>query len=160
MNPAPAPFNQLLEAYIFTVANHRIGSAEPNLQKELLALWQTVSDTVKPDESLVTLSLPQPTEWDAVLQNPIDWRSVNRNWLEQLIRERSQHHAKYLIRLKQAIAKTQLHAQALEHSPLSERIRARLLKHYQYTLHMYRQQLAHAERLQGSYFNDLNRSKL
>lgn len=160
MNPAPTPFDQLLEAYIFTVANHQIGSAERNLQAELFALWRTVSDTTNPDESFTESPLPQPTEWDAVLQKPIDWRSVNRTWLEQLIRERSHHHAKYLIRLRQAIAKTQFHVQAVEVSPLSEHIRARLLKHYQCTLHMYQQQLAHAERLQASYFNKLNRSKL
>lgn len=159
MNPVSTPFNQLLEAYIFNVANHQIRSAEPSLQTELLALWKTVSDTVEPDESLATSPSPPPTEWDAVLQKPVDWCSMNRQWVHQLIQERSQHHEKYLIRLKQAIEKTQLHVLAIERSSLPEHIRARQLAHFQFILHMYQQQSADAERLRDRYLADLNRSK-
>lgn len=159
MNPAPAPFNQLLEEYIFKVANQQIGSAEPSLQTELLALWQTVRDTAKPDESFTESLLPQPSEWDAVLEKPIDWRSVNRQWLQQLIEERSQQHEKYLIRLKLAIEKTQLHLSAVKRSPLPEHSRARQLSNFQYILHMYQQQSVKAERLRDRYLADLNRRK-
>lgn len=159
MNPAPDRFNQLLEAYIFTVANHQIGSAEPSLQTELLALWQTVSDTAKPSESFTESHLPQPTEWDAVLQMPIDWCSVNRQWVQQLIQERSQHHDKYLIRLKQAIEMTRLHIVAVERSSLPEHIRARQLVHFQCILHMYQHQSVEAERLRDRYLADLTRSQ-
>lgn len=159
MGPATASFDQLLEQYIVNVARHRIGLAEPKRQTELIALWQQVSDAAKPAESLTASPLPQPTEWDAVLQKPVDWRSVNRQWVRQLIQERSQHHEKYLIRLKQAIEKTQRHVLAIERSPLPEPIRARQRSHFQHILHMYQQQSAEAERLRDRYRANLTRSK-
>lgn len=159
MNPAANSFNKRLEQYIFKVANHQIESADPNLQAELLDLWQRVNDTASPNDLGDRSLSQQPTEWTTVLQKPVDWRSVNRNWVQQIIRERSLHHDQYVIRLKQAIEKTQLHLLAVERRSLSKRIRTKQLAHYKYILQMFQQQLADAEGLRDLYFTDLNRSE-
>lgn len=160
MHPAISPFNQLLEQYIFKVASHQIGSAEPTTQTAMLSLWQTVNDAVVPANPVTASPAAQPAEWDYVLQKPINWRSVHQQWLQRILRDRNQQHMAYLIRLKQAITTTHFHLQAVQNSPLPVRVQTRLSAHYEHTLRMYQHQLAQAERLQTAYFADLNRTKL
>lgn len=159
MDPVKNHFNQLLEQYIFKVANHHIGSADSATQPGMIDLWQIVNSTLNPETPLPASYPAQPTEWESVLQAPINWRSVNKRWLQGIIRERGRQHAEYLSRLKKAIATTRGHLQALETSPLSEHLRLKLTNHYQQTLYMYQQQLMQAERIYTSYTADSNLDK-
>lgn len=154
MNPGTNNFNQLLERYIFKVANHHIDSADSATQPGIIDLWQTVNETLQSEASLPVASPAQPTEWEAVLQAPVDWRSVNKQWLQGIIRERGRQHAMYLSRLREAIAVTHFHLQTLQTSQLSEHRRTKLTVHYQRTLLMYQQQLTQAERTHASYLAD------
>ncbi len=155
MNPATTSFDQLLEQYIFAVANLQIGSARPATQTAILSLWQVVDNAVTAANPVITSPAAQPAEWDYVLQKPINWRSVHQQWLQRVLRARGQQHMSYLIRLKQAIAITHLHLRTVQNSQLSEQEQTRLALQYQHTLHMYQHQLAQAEHLQDTYFAKL-----
>ncbi len=156
MTPASAPFDQLLERYVFKVTSHQIELADPAMQTSLIDFWQTVSENVVSSEPATGLSPTQPTEWAAVLQEPIDWRSVNRRWVQEIIRKRSQSHNTYLTRLEQAMETTSVHLRALHDSPLSEPTRTRLMTHYRHLLQMYGQQLTRAQHIQQLYVARLN----
>ncbi|QJD79956.1 hypothetical protein [Spirosoma rhododendri] len=156
MNPALAHFNQLLEQYAFKIASHQIGGADPATQTALITFWQTLNKETTANGPAPDVSSPQSTEWEAVLHEPINWRSVNQQWIQGIIRERSQCHREYLVRLSEAIEATRTRLLSLEDSVYSESSRARLTAHYRQTLLMYQQQLTKARHLQAIYFAHLS----
>lgn len=110
-DPRPS-FYPILERYVHRVATGYIEYADQATQDSLIGLINRISDCAGNADLPCPLSLqPEQTEWAQVLQKPVDWRSVHRQWLLGISAERAKRQEGYVARLKQAITLTEQHLQ-------------------------------------------------
>jgi len=137
-------FFEVLAQYVFKIADRYIESVEPDRQTALIDLYTTIVKSAEEILPAADLTGSQSTEWRQVLQDSINWKSVNRQWLSGIDRARLNRNKLYITRLELAIKTTNGHLQQLQISHLSESRRSGLEAFYKHILTVYRQQLAKA----------------
>src|SRR4051812_23718504 len=97
-------FGKLLEQYALEVADLFIESADQQTQSALIQLISRIDATPNPGEHDAGL-LPgeeRKSEWQQVLNTPVDWVSVDIHRLMGQIRHRMQRNELYMAHLRQA----------------------------------------------------------
>ncbi|MBD2705139.1 hypothetical protein IC229_31240 [Spirosoma sp. BT702] len=142
MKHSDQSFNQIFEKYLYKVASQSIDLANPATQTNLISLLTEVSGLAKNTGSLMGIIQIEPSEWEQVLSQPVDWHSVHQQWLLGVHRARRERTERYIERLETIIATTHQRWQQVKISHLSETRRSRLVAYYEQTLVNYQRHLA------------------
>jgi len=137
-------FSEVLEQYALKVANLFIESADSSTQSELIQLINRI-DTNSGAPGLLSGD-EEKSEWQEVLEAPVDWGSIDRQWFISLFRQRIERHQRYRNYLEKAIEQTRQRYQHIQNSIFREPFRSSLLHRHTVALASYQQQLAAAKR--------------
>lgn len=125
MNPSHT-FDKLLEQYLFSVSIQFIDLADPQTQTDLINFNSRVDGGSAPgDEALLGhTSQPSATEWQEVLDTPVDWQSVHSHWLIGVIRQRLLRQEAYIAHIDETIRFTHHQGQLIEDTFFNESFRS------------------------------------
>lgn len=152
-------FNRLLEQYLTTVATKFFESASHKNQAGLINLIlgvDTVSAVIDNKQSLRSIQ-PVDTEWQQVLNKPVDLRSVHNQWLVGITRHRIRQQEAYIAHIELAIEFTQQQYQIIQTNFLNEPSRSKLLCRNNTILKQYERHLAIARTNQKAATKQLSR---
>ncbi|QJD80849.1 hypothetical protein [Spirosoma rhododendri] len=149
---SPQEINQQLEHYVFSIAGHLIGSAEPSIQRALIDMASrfVTSATAEHTADGVTAAnrlpdiLRQPVP--DLLDRSADQQFAHRAWLAGWLHQQRHYQHQHTTRLENALLVTQQRYQQIQATVLREPYRTRLLDQCRRSLDYFQQclDLAHS----------------
>lgn len=152
-------FNKLLEQYLSSTGTKFIELATHESQTKLINLMLGVDTISAPVDSKQSPRSIQPvdTEWQQVLDKPVNLQSVHNQWLIGITRHRISQRESYIANIELAIKFTRQQYQLIQTSFSSEPSRSKLLLRNYTILKQYKQHLATAYTNQKVAVNQLSR---
>ncbi|MCK8490404.1 hypothetical protein M0L20_00995 [Spirosoma sp. RP8] len=145
MRNANQSFHKALDQYVFGIANKFIDSADPATQSELMNLVAQLDLVSHTGEAVDDKSAQPESEWQHILNKPVDWQSVHKQWLVGVMQQRTKRNEHYIDNLNQAIRNTAIRLQQTQDTFLREPYRSNLIHRHQLTLDYLQQHLSEVQ---------------
>ena len=158
MNPSHK-FNKLLEQYLFKVSEQYIDLADPPTQTGLITFINRVDGGSAAGDTapLKHTSQPLATEWQAVLDTPVDWQSVHSHWLIGVARRHLLRQDAYIAHIDETIRFTQHQGELIKSKFLKEPLRSAQLDRNKALLEQHQGYLATACLTRQALLNQLSK---
>lgn len=137
-------FNKLLEQYLFSVSTTFIEWADPQTQADLINFISRVDTGAASTDEVSLAGQPGTTEWQQVLELPVDLQSVYNQWLIGVTRQRLHRQEAYIARIDETIRFTHHQGQCIQDTFFKEPFRTTQLNRNKGLLAQYQGYLATA----------------
>lgn len=152
-------FSKVLEQYALQIASAFIESADQQTQSELIQLIcgiDTTSGLVE-DHTELLPGEAEKSEWQQVLDAPVNWAAISSHKLISQIRQRVNRNELYMAHLRQAIQTVEQRCQRTQDTIASEPNRSNMLDRHRKTQVCFQRQLDLPQKAQQVNLNRLGR---